>query len=272
MYAPDPGPRGAVHTGMLVGGAVVAGLLLERRRPLARHRRRDLGRARWGVPRTRGPRRRRPARRRPPARGAPTADPPRRSRHHALAEGEIARAVVESVAENTSDAVVAPLVLGALARGPRTARLPRRQHPRRDGRSPQRAVLRVRLGLRPTRRRAQPPRLAPHRPARCAARARLRATRSPPGPGTPRPIPARTPARSRPPSPARWASGWAGRTPTATGSSTAPSSAPAGPPNPATSQRALDLARRVDVAAALIAVLVAVLVTGTRGRSSRITT
>jgi adenosylcobinamide-phosphate synthase len=32
-----------------------------------------------------------------------------------LDEGEIARAVVESVAENTSDAVVAPLVLGAVA-------------------------------------------------------------------------------------------------------------------------------------------------------------
>ena len=32
-----------------------------------------------------------------------------------LSESEIARAVVESVAENTSDAVVAPLVWGALA-------------------------------------------------------------------------------------------------------------------------------------------------------------
>jgi adenosylcobinamide-phosphate synthase len=32
----------------------------------------------------------------------------------ALAEGEVARAVIESVAENTSDAVVAPLVWGAL--------------------------------------------------------------------------------------------------------------------------------------------------------------
>ncbi len=56
-----------------------------------------------------------PARLGPPPGGATAAHPPRRPRHRPLDEGEIARAVVESVAENTSDAVVAPLVLGALA-------------------------------------------------------------------------------------------------------------------------------------------------------------
>ena len=44
------------------------------------------------------------------------------------------------------------------------------------------------------------------------------------------------------------------------------------PAEPRDIQRAVDLARRVDVGAALVAVLVAVLVTGTRGRSSRIAT
>jgi adenosylcobinamide-phosphate synthase len=43
---------------------------------------------------------------------------------------------VESVAENTSDAVVGPLVWGALLGVPGLARVPRGQHARRDGRPP----------------------------------------------------------------------------------------------------------------------------------------
>ena len=53
-----------------------------------------------------------------------------------LDEADISRAVVESVAENCVDAVVAPAVLGAGGRRPRCGRSPRRQHPRRDGRPP----------------------------------------------------------------------------------------------------------------------------------------
>ena len=55
------------------------------------------------------------------------------------AEG-LARATVESVAENTSDAVVAPLFWGAVAGVPGLLGVPRRQHARRDGRAPQRPV------------------------------------------------------------------------------------------------------------------------------------
>ena len=75
-----------------------------------------------------------------------------------LDETEVARAVVESVAENTSDAVVAPLrprrpagvpgLLGYRAANTLDAMVGHRSE----------RYLRVRLGLRPPRRRAQPPR------------------------------------------------------------------------------------------------------------------
>ena len=87
--------------------------------------------------RARGRRPRRPARRTatwpPPGCRSPTWSGATRA---ALDADELARACVESVAENTSDAVVAPLLWGAVAGVPGPARLPRREHPRRDGRAP----------------------------------------------------------------------------------------------------------------------------------------
>ena len=106
----------------------------------------------------------------------------------------IARAVVESVAENTSDAIVAPLLWGALAGPAGAGRLPGRQHPRRHGRASLAALPAVRLGLRPPRQRGQLGPRPRHRPAggglrprrrrppgrRLADRARLRAPASEP--------------------------------------------------------------------------------------------
>ncbi len=63
-----------------------------------------------------------------------------------LGADEIARATVESVAENTSDAVVAPLLWGAVAGVPGPARLPGGEHPGRHGRTPLAALRAVRLG------------------------------------------------------------------------------------------------------------------------------
>ena len=57
----------------------------------------------------------------------------------------LARAACESVAENTSDAQVAPL-LWAAAGGVPGAGLPRRQHPGRDDRQPVRPLRPIRLG------------------------------------------------------------------------------------------------------------------------------
>ena len=65
-----------------------------------------------------------------------------------------------------------PARVGRSARHARAARLPRRQHARRDGRSPQPALRAVRLGGGPARRPAQPARLPAHRRARGAARRR----------------------------------------------------------------------------------------------------
>lgn len=113
VYAPTRG-RGAAYTATLVGGAAVSGLLLERRRPL-------LGTvlATWAV--LGGASLEREALavadllegdRLPEARQRLTHLVGRDT--SSLDEGEIARAVVESVAENTSDAVVAPLLVGAV--------------------------------------------------------------------------------------------------------------------------------------------------------------
>jgi adenosylcobinamide-phosphate synthase len=112
-YAPTRG-RGAAYTATLVGGAALAGLLLERRRPLL-----GTALATWTV--LGGASLEREA-----LAVADLLD----SGHHvearqrlthlvgrdttSLDESEIARAAVESVAENTSDAVVAPLIVGAL--------------------------------------------------------------------------------------------------------------------------------------------------------------
>jgi adenosylcobinamide-phosphate synthase len=112
---------GVVHTATLVGGTVTIGLLLERatrRRPLLRGA--VTGLATWAV--LGGSSLEREALavaalldddQLPEARlrlthlvGRDTSD---------LDESEVVRAVIESVAENTSDAVVAPLVLGGIA-------------------------------------------------------------------------------------------------------------------------------------------------------------
>ena len=107
---------------------------------------------------------------------ARAADPPGRPRHHAgSTRREVARAAIESLAENTSDAVVAPLRAGARWPGvPGLLGLPRRQHAGRDGRPPQPALRALRLGRRPARRPAQPARLAPDGRARDPARRRSR--------------------------------------------------------------------------------------------------
>ena len=157
----------------------------------------------------------------------------------ALDEGEISRAVVESVAENTSDAVVAPLLAGAVAGRAGAGRLSRGQHPRRDGRAPQRAVRPVRAGVRAARRPAQPGPVAAVGAARRGARAgrrRRHPTRaSTCGAATLRTTRARTPARSRRPSPARSMCGSAASTPTATGWRTGTRSATVDRSSPTTS-------------------------------------
>ncbi len=113
IYAPTRA-RGALHAGLLVGGAVVAGAALERRRPLL-----ATAVATWAV--LGGSSLEREARavadllvadRLPEARQRLTHLVGRDTSE--LSEDEVARAVVESVAENTSDAVVAPLLLGAV--------------------------------------------------------------------------------------------------------------------------------------------------------------
>lgn len=117
-YADDRA-RGVLHTSVLVGGAVGLGLLLER--PSSRRWRVGVtAAATWAVLGGRS------LEREALAVHAHLADgdlPAARQRlthlvgrdPSSLGPGEIARAVVESVAENTSDAVVAPLVWGAIA-------------------------------------------------------------------------------------------------------------------------------------------------------------
>jgi adenosylcobinamide-phosphate synthase len=113
IYAPTRA-RGAAYTATLVGGAAVIGLLLERR-----HRLLATVLATWTVLGGASLEREALAVSRLLAEDR-LAEARIRLTHlvgrdtSALDEAEVARAVVESVAENTSDAVVAPLVLGAL--------------------------------------------------------------------------------------------------------------------------------------------------------------
>ena len=95
----------------------------------------------------------------------------------------VGRAAVESLAENLSDGVVAPLFWGVVAGPARHARLQGGQHAGQHGRPPQRALPRFRLGQRPAATississpPASPaPLLVPRRRlARCARRAMLR--------------------------------------------------------------------------------------------------
>ena len=112
----DSRARGVIHTTLLVGGVVVVGALAERAAP----RTLVTALAAWAVLGGRSLEREAlavhallEAGELPAARRRLThlvgRDPTR------LGPDEIARAVVESVAENTSDAVVAPLVWGSLA-------------------------------------------------------------------------------------------------------------------------------------------------------------
>jgi adenosylcobinamide-phosphate synthase len=119
LYA-DVRAVGALHTGVLVGGAVVLGAAAERvaARPVARTL--LTAAATWAVLGGRS------LEREAAAVSAHLVDEDlpaarRRLMHlvgrdtSELDESQIARAVVESVAENTADAVVAPLVWGAVA-------------------------------------------------------------------------------------------------------------------------------------------------------------
>ncbi len=120
IWADDVG-TGAAYTGLLVGGAGVVGMVVTgatRRRPFLRFV--AIAAATWAVLGGRSLGREADA-----VRGHLADDDlpaaRRRLTHlvgrdtEALDEGEISRAVVESVAENTSDAVVAPLLAGAVA-------------------------------------------------------------------------------------------------------------------------------------------------------------
>lgn len=120
LYA-DTRARGAVHAAVLAGGAVALGVVAERaagRSPAARAV--VTAAATWLVLGGRSLEREAAA---VHARLADGDLPGARSRlthlvgrdTSSLGPGEVARAVVESVAENTSDAVVAPLYWGALA-------------------------------------------------------------------------------------------------------------------------------------------------------------
>ena len=112
---------GVVHSLGLTAAVVAAGVAVERLglassgRARRDHRGRDVGRARWRLAGAGGHRDRRRARRgnveaaRDRLPSLCGRDPSR------LTGGELARAAVESVAENTSDAIVAPLLWGAVA-------------------------------------------------------------------------------------------------------------------------------------------------------------
>ena len=173
----------------------------------------------------------------------------------ALGEAELARATVESVAENTSDAAVAPLFWGAVAGVPGLLGLPGGEHPGRDGRVPLAAVRAVRLGGRAARRRRQlgagPAHRRPHRGLRARWPAAHRPAPGAPGGGTAPPTPARTPGGARPRWPARWACGWAGATSTAAGSRSGRRSATAGRRRASDIRRAVRLSRAVWAAAAV---------------------
>ena len=113
VYAPTR-RRGLAYTATLVGGAALTGLVLERRRGVL-----VTALATWAVLGGSSLEREALAVSRLLEEGR-LLEARQRLTHlvgrdtSALDEAEIARAVVESVAENTSDAVVAPLLLGSL--------------------------------------------------------------------------------------------------------------------------------------------------------------
>ncbi|MEP9365444.1 cobalamin biosynthesis protein [Nocardioides sp. CN2-186] len=113
LYA-DSRPRGVVHAAVLVGGAVTLGAMAERRSVVV------TALATWAVLGGRSLEREALAVHAHLAAGDLLAARERLTHlvgrdTSELDECEVARAVVESVAENTSDAVVAPLLWGAVA-------------------------------------------------------------------------------------------------------------------------------------------------------------
>lgn len=118
-WGPSRG-RGVGHVAVLVGGGVGVGLLAERSRTRPALHALVTGAATWAV--LGGRSLEREAHHVAELLAADDLPGARQRLTHlvgrdtsALSEGEVARAVVESVAENTSDAVVAPLVLGGVA-------------------------------------------------------------------------------------------------------------------------------------------------------------
>ena len=233
IYAPTRA-RGVAFTATLVGGTVVTGAMLQRRSPLL-----ATALATWVV--LGGSSLEREARAVSDLLAADRlADARERLTHlvgrdtSSLDEGEITRAVIESVAENTSDAVVAPLLVGAVLGVPgllgyRAANTLDAMVGHRNERYSDFGWASARLddvlNLPGSRLTALLAALLGPSPRDAFVAWRRDASPTPPP----------TPARSRPPSPEPWGSGSAGPTPTATTSSTAPSSAPADRPSPRTS-------------------------------------
>ncbi len=197
-----------------------------------------------------------PGRARPP--GAAATCPPPASRSptwsgrdpSVLGPDEIARATVESVAENTADAVVAPLLWGAVA-GP-AGLLGYRAANTLDAMVGHRSPRYERFGWASARLDdvAQP---GPRPGLRPAHRARLprdgRAPRCGRGGATRTSTPAPTRGRWRRPSPAPWACGWAAPTCTATTCEDRGYLGDGPAPGPADITRAVALADRVGLAA-----------------------
>ena len=190
---------------------------------------------------------RRPARRGRPRRGPSRPAVAGRAGTRAASTSRASRrAVVESVAENTVDAVFAPALWAVVGRAAGHRPPPGAQHHGRHGRPPQRALRALRLGggqaddvanLVPARRPRRWPSSPSPRPRR-RDRGASRCGRT--HPPTRRP----TPAWPRPPSPARSGSPSAGRSATATGTRTARRWATEPRPQPADIARAVRLAEQ----------------------------
>jgi len=142
----------------------------------------------------------------------------------------LSRAAVESVAENTSDAVVAPLVWGAIAGVP--GLLGYRAINTLDAMVGYRSPHYQRFGWAA----ARLDDFANLVPARTPSSTGPRPVRGGRGGGTRRPIPARTPGRWRPRSPGLWRSGWEAGFGTRTASRSGPCWVMAGLRMPVTSR------------------------------------
>ena len=204
---------GAAYTAVLVGSAGAVGAVIARatrRRPFLQAvttAAATLGGARRPLPRPRGRGRPPPPGRRRPSRRPPPPDPPRRPRHRGARRGrDLPRRGRVGGREHVRRRR-RPTARRCGRGRAGTVGLSRGQHPRRDGRTPQRAVRQVRAGVGAARRPAQPRPVTAVGVARRGPRAgQSAATRDAPwtrGAATRRTIRARTPARSRRRSPAR---------------------------------------------------------------------